>query len=371
MRIVSVSRRTDIPAFYSRWFLNRIQAGFCHWINPFGGQVQRVSLRPQDCLALVFWTRNPKPLLPHLAALRELGFRFYFHFTINGYPRLLESNSPPLAEAISAFRRLSDVISPALTFWRYDPILLSEATSEAYHQQQFEALARQLEGYTQRCYFSFVDRYGKTARNLAQVERASSLTFREPTIEERLSLVRALGSIASDHGIQLYSCCEDELLAVGVQKAHCIDLGLIQSLWPNLDVRVKVAPTRADCGCVEAADIGAYDTCVYGCAYCYATNSRRAALQRLRDHDPDDTSLWRPATLHGVDLASVEQVRPSRPPGSDERAFYVLKQACLFEDAKGTVTGDSSRNFPANRAGIKARSERAKSPRETETTVGI
>src|SRR3569833_1033961 len=155
MRIVSISRRTDIPAFYSRWLLNRIHAGFCHWINPFGGQVYRVSLRPEDCLALVFWTRNPLPLLPHLTDHEKQGFHSYFHFTINGYPESIESHNQPVGKADEVFRRVSDLVGPSRIHWRYDPLLLSEATPPAYHREQFARLIQQLSGYTQRCYFSF------------------------------------------------------------------------------------------------------------------------------------------------------------------------------------------------------------------------
>ena len=216
MRIISASRRTDIPAFYSAWLLNRLHAGFCHWINPFGGTVYRVSLRPEDCLAIVFWTRNATPLLPHLSALRADGYRFYFHVTINGYPAPLETHSPPPAAAVTAFQRLSDAVSPDLALWRYDPIVLSDLTPPAYHLAQFDLLSRQLQGYTTRCYFSFVDFYGKTERNLKQVATASGISFQRPLPHEQRSLVQQLRQIAEQRGITLYSCCEKELVGEGV-----------------------------------------------------------------------------------------------------------------------------------------------------------
>jgi hypothetical protein len=307
MRIISASRRTDIPAFYTKWFLNRVRAGFCHWINPFGGQVYRVSLRPEDCLAFVFWTRNPKPLTDHLDSLRREGHRFYFHFTINDYPASYESHTPPVERAIATFRELSDSISPELTFWRYDPILLSELTPESYHLERFESLCRQLTGYTQRCTFSFVDFYGKTERNLRRVEREQGLSFQRPSVGKQRSLARELRDIAASSGITLFSCCGDALVGQGIEKAHCIGADVLAQLRPELGLEVKAAPTRKDCGCVEAIDIGAYDTCIYGCAYCYATNSRSAALRRLRTHDPDDSVLWRPASLRGLDLTKREK----------------------------------------------------------------
>ncbi len=306
MRIISASRRTDIPAFYAPWFMNRIRAGFCHWINPFGGQVYRTSLLPNDVLAIAFWTRNPKPLLPHLAELRQRGFRFYFHYTINGYPRAIESHNPPLADAVAAFQRLADAISPALVHWRYDPILISSQTPPDYHIQQFDALSRQLQGYTKRCYFSFVDFYGKTQRNLRRVETEHALAIQRPSIETQRGLVQMMRQIAGQRGIMLYSCCDKAMTGDGVEQAHCIDLDMVRRLRGDAMLALKAAPTRLDCGCVDAADIGAYDTCVYGCSYCYATSSRAAALARMRQHQPEDTALWRPETLGGVDLIRLE-----------------------------------------------------------------
>lgn len=290
MKLVSVSRRTDIPAFYAKWFLNRIEAGFCEWVNPFGGQVYRVSLRPEDCLGLVFWTRYPAPLLPHLDELKARGFAFYFHFTINGYGPRLETHNPDPVKALDVFRSLSDRISPALTLWRYDPILFSDQTPAEYHIGQFASLARALRGATERCYFSFVDAYGKTRRNL----RAHNIPYSEPGGKEKLALVRRMRDIAAGEGITLYSCCEDAMVGEGVEKAHCVELELLRRMRPDLTQRLKAAPTRAECGCVESVDIGAYDTCRFGCVYCYATNSREAAERRAHSHDPAGSALWRP-----------------------------------------------------------------------------
>ncbi len=307
MKTISASRRTDIPAFYSPWFLNRIRAGFCHWINPYGGQVYRVSLRPEDCLAIVFWSRNPVPLLPHLNTLRREGYHFYFHYTINGYPRAIESHTPPLRAAVASFGRLAEIVSPDLAHWRYDPIVLGDATPADYHLARFEELARQLEGQTRRCYFSFVDFYGKTERNLRRVEREHGVSVDRPGLAEQRRLAQQLRDIAAARGITLYACCNDGLVGEGIERSHCIDLDTVAQLRPDLALSPRAAPTRQDCGCVECDDIGAYDTCAFGCAYCYATNSRSAALRRRAEHDPADSALWRPASMRGVDLAEREQ----------------------------------------------------------------
>ena len=328
MKIISASRRTDIPAFYSKWFINRIRAGFCHWVNPFSRQVYRVSLQPENCLAIVFWTRNPQPLLAHLDFLTDRGYCFYFHFTMIGYPKAIESSNPPLSVSIDTFKQLSQRLSADRLQWRYDPIVLSDLTPPSFHLQQFDFLSRHLEGYTRRCYFSVVDFYGKTERNLGKVAQKYNVKFDRPCLEEKRQLLQQLHDIAAARGIKLYSCCDDNLAGESIEKAHCIDIDIVRMLRPDRESRLKAAPTRQDCGCVESVDIGAYETCVFGCSYCYATNSRDTALKRMRDHDPDDSILWRPPTLQGVDLITQEHRK------KEKTSFVQLPvaiQGTLFE----------------------------------------
>lgn len=305
MKLISASRRTDIPAFYSRWFLHRLAEGFCDWINPFNGRIQRVSLLPDDTLGIICWTRNPAPLVPNLEALQNAGHRFAFHFTINGYPRQIESHNPPVGNAARVFRDLARRLPDDRVWWRYDPILLTDATPSGWHAGNFSRLARELEGATHRCYFSFTSFYRKTRRNLD----ASGLTWLDPSVDEKLELTRRMRRIAREHGIEMYSCCDDRLLAAGAEKAHCVDAGAFLAEPSD----IKRAPTRADCGCAESVDIGAYDTCAFGCAYCYATNSRRAALERLAAHNPHDTSLWRPRATGGQPATGPAQAAGAEP----------------------------------------------------------
>ena len=293
LRVISASRRTDIPAFYTPWLLNRLRAGYCEWANPFGGKVSRVSLRAEDCIALVFWTRNPAPLLPHLAALREDGYRCYVHFTLTGYPRALEPYAPPVEEALGHFRRLAEIIDPTFVLWRYDPILLGSLTPVEEHLARFAVLARALEGCTHRCLTSFVSHYGKTARNLRRLASEQQIVWHDPALAEQRALCARLRELAAEHGMSLYACCNPELIGDGVRRAQCIDSELLQQLRPDLTVRLRAMPTRPGCGCVASTDIGAYDTCTHGCAYCYATNSHAAALTRQRAHDPEGTILWK------------------------------------------------------------------------------
>ncbi|MCX8031931.1 MAG: DUF1848 domain-containing protein [Thermoleophilia bacterium] len=267
--IISAPRRTDIPAFYAQWFINRTRAGHCHWPNPFGGQVYRVSLQPEDCIAIVFWTRNARPLLPHLPELRNRGYRFPF----------------------------------VLVLWRYDPVVISPITPPDYHLKNFDQLSRALEGATGRCYISFVDLYRKNERSLHRLG-----TYGEQ--EARHELLLALAQMANARGMSLHLCC-DEIPAVvasagpAIHKARCVDPDLIRQLRPEFPLRLEPKPTRPGCGCVRSIDIGAYNTCLFGCVYCYANTSLRAAVARYHRHDPADTILYRPPRLAGVNLDAI------------------------------------------------------------------
>jgi len=297
--IISASRRTDIPAFYSRWFLRRIEEGCCEWIHPFGGQLSRVSLRPEDCLAIVFWTRNPAPLFPALKDLRAAGHHFYFQFTVTGYPRALETHNPPLDVSLRRMRELAELAGPEAVTWRYDPIVLSSVTPPEYHLERFAGIAGEIEGATRRAYFSFVDSYGKTRKNFEKVTREHGVTFTDPSPEEKRELALRLRDLAAEHGMALFACCEDALVGDGIEKGHCVDIDRVRELRSRagageIGEHLTRRPTREECGCTESVDIGAYDTCIFGCAYCYATRSREIALARFRAHDPAAPLLYRP-----------------------------------------------------------------------------
>lgn len=299
-RIISASRRTDVPAFYSRWFLRRLEEGFCEWIHPFGGRLSRVSLRADDVLSLVFWTRNPAPLLPALGDLASAGYVFYFHVTITGLPESIETHNPPLETSIRRIRALADAVGPDAVIWRYDPIVVSTVTPAGYHLERFEEIARELEGSTRRVYVSFVDDYGKTRANFARVAAEEGVSFRDPDPAERREMALRLRDAAERRGMRLHACCEDALVGEGIEKGRCVDIDMVRLLRPDATEEPKRRPTRAECGCTESVDIGAYDTCPFGCRYCYATRTREAALARLREHDPADTLIWRPPSLRGA-----------------------------------------------------------------------
>ena len=290
-RIISASRRTDIPAYYSEWFLRRIAAGCVKWLNPFGGQQITTSLAPEDVAAIVFWSKNYAPMLPHLPTLYKRGYRFIFHFTITGLPNVFEPNVPPAEMMIPVARELAKLFGPEIVLWHYDPILISTITNAEYHLRRFEQLVDALEGFTKRCYISFPTFYGKTIRNTAALEWKTGIKCIDLPIAEKMALSKELAQIAASHGIDMYACCSDALLCEGIAKAHCVDAELLYRLYPEKMISASIRPSRKGCGCYESTDIGAYDTCPHGCVYCYANTNKEVAQRRWRNHDPNGELL--------------------------------------------------------------------------------
>lgn len=293
--IISVSRRTDIPAFYARWFINRVRAGYCVVTNPFNAkQATRVSLLPQDVDLFVFWTRQPRPLLRYLDELDQRGYRYYFQVTLMDNPRILDPQTPGLPQALRTFQDLAARIGPAKTIWRYDPIVFTTTTDARFHVETFARIARALRGYTRRVVISVMDEYA-AARRRMQALRAQGIEPLDAQFyrsEEFAACLRALARAASENEMTMFSCAEEmDWRAYGIAPGKCIDPDYIHETFGIQVTRVKDPSQRAACGCVISKDIGAYDTCVFGCAYCYATTSFTRAQKRHQRHDPNAPSL--------------------------------------------------------------------------------
>lgn len=293
--IISASRRTDIPAFYSEWFMNRIRAGYCAVPNPFNrNQISYVSLKPVDVDVIVFWTRNSTPMLPYLEELDRLGLRYYFQFTILRNPRHLDEKTPPLSSALGAFKKLSDKISPSKIIWRYDPIIFTKDTGVRFHVDNYRKIAADLRGYTQRSVISVVDFYKKINKRLRQLQESGSpiIPYSGQPDSNFEYLMNSLVESASQNGMEIVSCAEDlDLTLYGVRPGKCVDDEFIHKVF-GLDVTHKKDPSqRPACGCVASKDIGAYDTCLFGCQYCYATTSFERAQINHSEHNPQSPSL--------------------------------------------------------------------------------
>ena len=284
--ILSVSRRTDIPAHYADWFFRRLKEGYVCTRNPMNPkQVSRIELSPDTVDGIVFWTKNPAPMLERLGELE--GYPCYFQVTMTSCGTDLEPGVPGKNDVIiPAFQALSRKISPEKVIWRYDPILLSPKYTAEYHVRWFEAMAKRLAGYTERCVLSFLDDY----RHLGKVSR--ELGFRAPNRQEMLELAERFSEIARRHGLTLQTCAEAiDLSEFGITHGRCIDGELFERITGQPFDRRKDPNQRSECGCMTAVDIGLYDTCPNGCRYCY-TNHSIAALQRnLQSHDPDSPLL--------------------------------------------------------------------------------
>ena len=278
--ILSVSRRTDIPAFYSDWFFNRLKAGFVLVRNPMNiHQVSRIMLTPEMIDCIVFWSKNPRPMLSRLDELKD--YMYYFQFTINAYDKGMEAGVPKKEGIISTFKELSGKIGKKRVIWRYDPILLTEQMDKEYHYRYFEEIAKRLSGYTETCVISFVDLYKKTQQNLKDT------TAREPSMNEMNEMAARLFVIAHRYGIAVQTCAEEIALeSVGVKHGRCIDNALIEDLLGVKLVVSKDPNQRKECGCVQSIDIGEYNTCAHGCKYCYANFKEGVVARNRAAHNP-------------------------------------------------------------------------------------
>jgi hypothetical protein len=291
--IISASRRTDIPAFYAEWMIHRLREGYCTVANPCNrNQVSSVSLRPEDVDVIVFWTRNPRPLLPYLEELDSRGYRYYFQYTILAYPRELERHAPPLATAIETFRGLSERLGSRRVIWRYDPIVFTGLTPPAFHRENFQRLAESLRGCARRSVVSIVDMYRKTESRLNELE-GTTAAIRPCEAADFEKLMRDLAELARANGMDIVSCAEEiDLRPFGIRPGKCIDDEVITEAFPGVDVPRKKDPVqRTACGCVVSRDIGMYDTCLHGCQYCYATKSFAQARVNFSAHDANSPSL--------------------------------------------------------------------------------
>ena len=284
--ILSVSRRTDIPAFYTPWFVNRIREGFVLVRNPMNyHQVSKVNLSPDVIDCIIFWTKDATPILPHLSAVGEI-YPFYFQYTLNAYGKEMEASLPEPNEKIATFRKLSEQIGSERVIWRYDPVLLSDRYTVEWHMEQFRKTAQSLTGYTKRCIISFVDLYEKVKKNL------NGLNARECSDADIARLAASFSETAREYGLVLQTCAERvDLRQYGIVHGSCVDAELIAKIigWK---LNAKKDPNqRSECGCVESLDIGQYNTCRHGCRYCYATFNPQSVATFSERHDPTSPFL--------------------------------------------------------------------------------
>ena len=281
--IINTGMRTDIPAFYSKWLLNRIKEGFVYVRNPYyKNQVTKYSLEPSvvDCLA--FCTKNPHPLIPHLEALDKYN-QFWF-VTITPYGKDIESNVPDKKQVIEDFKKLSEHVGVDSVAIRYDPIFINEKFDVEMHIKCFERLVSQLKGYTHDCTISFLDLYEKVKRNAPDL--------RPPNDDEEIEIAKAFSKIGKENDIVIHGCCEkNELKNYGIDITGCMSQEIVEkAIHHKLDIRRKQSQ-RAVCKCVLGNDIGAYNTCPHLCKYCYANANAGLVKENIKKHIPTSPFL--------------------------------------------------------------------------------
>lgn len=281
--IINTGQRTDIPAFYSQWFANRLKAGFVLVRNPYNPKsVIRYRLTPDVVDLVGFCTKNPAPMLPYMDLLEPFGQWWYV--TITPYGKDIEPNVPDKLKVLESFRQLSEIIGADRMGWRYDPIFISEEWPAERHIKAFEYMARTLEGYTHTAVISFIDLYEKTRKNFPEVQSVPG--------NERLRLGKAFVEIATRYGMTVRPCAEGtDLARFGADCSGCMTVAMYEkALHKNLIVP-RFAPARKECACYLGCDIGAYNTCGHLCRYCYANYDAATVRHNMKLHDLESPLL--------------------------------------------------------------------------------
>ena len=286
--IVSASRRTDIPSYYSDWFFNRIKEKYVYVRNPMNiSQVSKINLSAEFVDCIVFWSKNPEPMIDKLDLLKN--YKYYFQFTLTSYGADIEKNIPSKREKIFyTFKKLSDKIGDKKVIWRYDPIIITDKYSLGYHKKYFEKIAKTLSGYTEKCIISFMDIYSKVKRNMKEIKFYDINKDNELIME----LSKYISEVGKDCNIRIETCAEEiELKDFGIGHAKCIDDKLISEII-GYDIKTKKDKNqRLPCGCIESFDIGAYNTCLSKCVYCYANYSEDKIKEMVKKDDKNSPIL--------------------------------------------------------------------------------
>lgn len=298
--IISASRRSDIPAFYGDWFIHRLQSGEVLVRNPMQAkQVSRISLSPDKVDAIVFWTKNPASFISRLPEIDRLGHVYYFLFTLTPYDAVLEPGVEDKRLVIEVFKKLSSLIGPEKVVWRYDPVILSDVYTPAWHRASFQKLAKELSGYTERCIISFFDDYRKVRTRMRDIH----YILPDQVLKEKIA--ENFADSADWNGIALFTCSQDiDLSHHGIMHSHCIDSDLVRHIARRQMTGIKKdSSQRKECGCVASRDIGSYNTCTHGCLYCYAVSSQTKACIACQHYDPCSPMLC--DTLKGDETITI------------------------------------------------------------------
>lgn len=311
--ILSVSRRTDIPAFYSEWFMNRLKEGFVYVRNPMNAnQISSIPLSPKNVDCIVFWTKDSKNIMKYLNQIDNMGYKYYFQFTITPYNKEIETNVRDKSEIIKTFKELSDKIGKGKVILRYDPIFIQDngKYSTNFHIEAFEKLVDSLSQFTNKVIISFIDGYRKVAANMKDIK------IQEISNNDMRFMAKHFSDITKKYKLQLETCAEEiDLKEFGINHSQCIDGNLIEKIIGynifNKNIRDD---NRLYCGCMKCVDIGQYDSCIHNCLYCYANINKKKALENYKKHNPNSPILFgdfNPETVkqrtNGVESFKINQ----------------------------------------------------------------
>lgn len=281
--IINTGQRTDIPAFYAEWFANRIKEGFVCVRNPYNlNQVSKYKLEPSVVDVIGFCTKNPAPMFPYMDLLKDYGQ--YWFVTLTPYGKDIEPNVPDKHRLIEDFKKLSTIVGIDSVGWRYDPIFLSDIYTIDYHLHAFRQIAEELKGYTKTVVISFIDLYPKVKVNFPEA--------REVSQADRLHIGREIIKIANVNGMSVKPCAEgDELAKFGADCSGCMKISDYEKAIGRRLIVPKKKGARAECACYLSCDIGAYNTCMHLCKYCYANAEPTVIFKQNKLHDPESPFL--------------------------------------------------------------------------------
>ena len=294
---VSASRRTDIPAFYSEWFYNRLQKGYVEYIPPGPRRKVKRDLNPENITHFNFWSKWPKPFMKSLYKVLDIGYPVVWNISLTGLNGTkVEPNVPSVKKVVLSIKEISKIIKPEAIMWRYDPIFMSETFNNKYHINTFQKIAENLTGYVDRVCSSFLSLYTRQVKpDLNSYCKTASDTLIDVSIEQKVDLIGNLINISNKLGIQFTLCCQPEVREiVGCLPAGCNDYSWVKRVYPVLNKHIKdlkCKPCRTDCLCSEEFDIGVYDTCIFGCRYSYGSYNYLKAKTNHSKHDPDASCI--------------------------------------------------------------------------------
>ena len=289
MVLISASRRTDIPAFFSPWFIQRIEKGYCKVANPFNpNQIRKVSLLPQDVEGIVFWTKNPGPIFSYLPFLNQKGYHYIFQFTLTPYGSLLEPEVPSLENRIKLMQKLGERLGTERVIWRFDPLIFTEEMDFDFFARMFSILLDRLNPFISRIITSRFSPY-RSAKNRLK-KRGIELLPLDKHSHEFEELIWFMQKQAELKGLKLESCADKGLQELGVCSSGCINGDYWRGVTGNGQYP-KDSGQRGDCKCVKSVDIGAYGTCPHLCLYCYGYRGRKQVEQNFKAHNPESVAL--------------------------------------------------------------------------------